>query len=54
MTYSDHTKEGDLTVPSFYFIYLLFKCYLFMRDTQREAEKVEGDAGSPQGPRCGT
>ena len=27
--------------------------YLFMRDTQREAE-TEGEAGSPQGARCGT
>ena len=29
--------------------------YLFMRDTQREAEtQVEGEAGSMQGARCGT
>ena len=29
--------------------------YLFMRDTQREAEtQAEGEAGSMQGVRCGT
>ena len=35
---------------------LFFKFYyLFLRDTQREAEtQVEGEAGSMQGARCGT
>ena len=29
--------------------------YLFMRDEEREAEtQAKGEAGSPQGARCGT
>ena len=37
-------------------IYLSFlKIYLFVRDTEREAEtQAEGEAGSMQGARCGT
>ena len=40
-----------------FFIFIFFKdfIYLFMRDTQREAEKqAEGEAGSTQGAWCGT
>ena len=40
------------------FVFIIFKkdiIYLFMRDTQREAEtQAEGEAGSMQGARCGT
>ena len=36
----------------FFFLFLRF--YLFMRDTQREAEtRAEGEAGSMQGPDAG-
>ena len=40
-----------------FFIFYFFKnlIYLFMSDTQREAEtQVEGEAGSMQEARCGT
>ena len=40
-----------------FFIFYFFTnlIYLFMRDTQREAEtQVEGEAGSMQGTQCGT
>ena len=39
------------------FLYYFFKdfIYLFMRDTEREAEtQAEGEAGPLQGARCGT
>ena len=42
---------------AFLHCFVLFKdfIYLFMRDTQREAEtQAEGEAGSMQGARCGT
>ena len=45
-----------MACPLGLFIYL-FKdfIYLFMRDTQKEAEtQAEGEAGSMQGARCGT
>ena len=39
----------------FYFIFLRDFIYLFMRDTQREAEtRAEGEAGSMQRARRGT
>ena len=39
---------------SSFFFYLDF-IYLFMRDTEKEAEtQAEGEAGSLRGPRCGT
>ena len=50
-------------VPEFRGLIVIFVCvcffkdfiYLFMRDTQREAEtQAEGEAGSMQGARCGT
>ena len=35
--------------------YFLYFIYLFMRDTEREAEtQAEGEAGSMQRARCGT
>ena len=44
----------SLTESYFYFLFLLFFkdfIYLFLRDTQREAEtQAEGEAGSMQGP----
>ena len=45
-------------VSLFLMILIIFKkdfIYLFMRDTQREAEtRAEGEAGSMQGTGCGT
>ena len=42
-----------LLPPPFFFLFKIF--YLFMRDTQREAEtQAEGEAGSMQGVGCGT
>ena len=46
-------KSESLSQPIFFF----FKdfIYLFMRDTEREAEtQAEGEAGSMQGTQCGT
>ena len=44
---------GPSWVASSFFFFLRF--YLFMRDTEREAETyAEGEAGSLQGARCGT
>ena len=47
----------SLTESYFYFLFLLFFkdfIYLFLRDTQREAEtQAEGEAVSPQGAECG-
>ena len=46
--------KGWLTASCFYF-YLKSFIYLFMRDTEREAETLaEGEAGSMQGARWGT
>ena len=37
------------------FIFKKYFIYLFMRDTEREAEtQAEGEAGSTQEARCGT
>ena len=44
--------EQGLEPRTFFFF---FKIYLFMRDTQREAEiQAGGEAGSSQVARCGT
>ena len=50
-------QQGNKYVIFVQTIWLFFKyfIYLFMRDTQREAEtQAEGEAGSLQGAPCGT
>ena len=50
LPHNDQPLSPILTV--FFFIRFI---YLFMRDTQQEAEtQAEGETGSPQGARCGT
>ena len=39
----------------YYFLFLRFFIYLFMRDTERETEtQAKGESGSMQEARCGT
>ena len=52
-----HTLKKSTIYPKirFYFIFLKGFIYLFMRDTEREAEtQTEGEAGSLREARCGT
>ena len=47
------TIISSMAYCSFFFFFLSF--YLFIRDTQREAEtQAEGEVGSPQGAQCGS
>ena len=51
-----YTISHDLILlPLFFTSKNIYRFYLFMRDTQREAEtQAEGEAGSPQGAWCQT
>ena len=53
-SYPQELIRGGENAPSALQIFFKYVIYLFMRDTQREAEmQVEGGAGSLQGAQCG-
>ena len=48
-------SPGHIYLKLVAFFFFLDFIYLFMRDTEREAEtQAEGEAGSPWGAQCGT